>query len=67
MNDVVRNILTFFRRFADDNNLLDSSNNLKIIDYYLYKDLTELEKWSKKWLPKFNPTLTIDVYFNSKT
>lgn len=31
----------------------------------LYKDLTELEKWSQKWLLKFNPTKKIDVYFNS--
>lgn len=66
VNDVANNMLTFCTLFADDNSLQDSSENLKIIENNINKDLLELDNWSNKWLLKFNHTKTKVMYFNTK-
>lgn len=53
MNDVAYNKVIFCRLSADDNNVQDSSNNSKIIENNLEKDIKQLEKGSGKWLLEF--------------
>ncbi|XP_055995247.1 uncharacterized protein LOC125672352 isoform X1 [Ostrea edulis] len=59
-------MLSMCRLFADDNSLQQSSYNMLEIEYKLNYDLHILEKWSNKWLLKFNPSKTKAVYFSKK-
>ena len=67
VNDVSENMISLCRLFADDNSLQSSSYNVATIEYTLNHDLDILDKWSSKWLMKFNPSKTKALFFTLKS
>ena len=67
VNDVAKNVsISFCRLYADDNSLQNCSTNIDSIQLELNNDLNQLDKWSKQWLLKFNPSKTTAVLFSKK-
>ena len=66
VNDVAKNMSSFCRLYADDNSLQNCSTNIDSIQLELNNDLNQLDKWSKQWLLKFNPSKTTAVLFSKK-
>ncbi|PJE77717.1 hypothetical protein CI610_03355 [invertebrate metagenome] len=67
INDIVDNMNSISRLFADDTSLMYSSSSLLDIQRSLNNDLQKLNKWSQDWLTKFNPQKTdVLLITNSK-
>ena len=58
INDIVENLISLSRLFADDTSMSASSHSNDELKVTLNHDLSELIEWSKKWKVKFNPNKT---------
>ena len=54
INDIVADINTFIRLFADDTSLMISSANLLNDSVNLQRDINSISEWAKKWAVTFN-------------
>ncbi|MCG7883380.1 MAG: hypothetical protein JAY96_17510 [Candidatus Thiodiazotropha endolucinida] len=63
VNDIVDNLLSITRLFADDTSLASSSSNLADLEGILNHDLQVISIWAKQWLVDFNPAKTEAMLF----
>jgi len=61
--DVEENIISKMLLFADDSTVSYTYSIPKDAEEIIKKDLQQINKWSKQWLVKFNPSKTIFVNF----
>ena len=66
INDIVENLISLSRLFADDTSMSASSHSNDELKETLNHDLSELIEWSKKWKVKFNPDKTELVCIGKK-
>ena len=64
INDIVENLLSIVRLFADDTSLACSSASIRDIEGILNHDLLVLSTWRKQWLVDFNPSKTEAIIFS---
>jgi hypothetical protein len=62
VNDITESLLSIARLYADDSSLAVSSNNIEYIESTLNHDLHVISNWAQKWLVKFNPSKTDEVF-----
>ena len=71
INDIVTDIGSNIRLFADDTSLYIITDNPVSAAVDLNRDISTITTWANKWLVKFNPTKTesliISRYLNRKT
>ena len=58
INDIVNNITSNIRLFADDTSLYMIVDDPNITAMALNNDLSRIHEWAKKWLVSFNPSKT---------
>ena len=56
INDIVNNLTSNARLFADDTSLYVLVNNPNEAAVKLNDDLLKIDSWSKQWLVTFNPS-----------
>ena len=61
VNEIMENLLSLTRLFADDSSLFFSATNVKEI---LNHDLALISAWAKQWLVTFNPSKTEAILFS---
>jgi ribonuclease P/MRP protein subunit RPP40 len=66
INDIVDEIGTDIRLYADDSTLVGVSDNQHDNTTQLNENLSKINDWAKKWFITFNPSKTISLLF-SKT
>ena len=62
--DIVENLLSIVRLFADDTSLACSSASIRDIESILNYDLLVLSTWRKQWLVDFNLSKTEAIIFS---
>ena len=55
INDIVEDIHSHIRLFADDTSLYLIVNEPYVAAMQLHSDLTKIHLWAERWLVKFNP------------
>ena len=63
VNDIIDNLLSITRLFADDTSLAFTSSNLADLEGILNHDLQIISVWAKQWLVDFNPNKTEAMLF----
>ena len=63
VNDIIDNLLSITRLFADDTSLAFTSSNLADLEGILNHDLQIISVWAKQWLVDFNPHKTEAMLF----
>lgn len=66
INDIVENINSSIRLFADDTSLFIIVDNPVTAAAQLNSDLTKIHDWANKWLVKFNPAKSESMIFSRK-
>ena len=66
INDIVENINSSIRLFADDTSLNIMVDNPTEAATLLNSDLSKIHQWATKWLVKFNPAKSESVIFSRK-
>ena len=66
INDIVENINSSIRLFADDTSLYIIVDNPTEAANQLNSDLSDIHQWATKWLVKFNPAKSESVIFSRK-
>ena len=66
INDIVNEINTEIKLFADDASLYLSVDNPNDTAFLLNQDLNQIQRWSEKWLVKFNLNKTESMIISSK-
>ena len=66
INDIVEDIHSSIRLFADDTSLYIIVDNPVQAADQLNSDLTKIHQWFNKWLVKFNPTKSESIIFPRK-
>jgi hypothetical protein len=66
INDIVNEINAEIKLFADDTSLYLIGDNPNDTVFFLIQDLNQLQRWSEKWLVKFNPNKTETMVISSK-
>ena len=66
INDIVENINSSIRLFADDTSLYIIVDNPTQAAYQLNSDLLKIHQWATKWLVTFNPSKSESVIFSRK-
>ncbi len=66
INDIVNNIHSNIRLFADDTSLYIIVEDPISASTILNNDLETIHQWSEKWLVKFNPSKTETMLFSRK-
>ena len=66
INDIVEDIDSSIRLFADDTSLYIIVDNLVEASNQLNSDLLKIHLWATKWLVKFNPAKSESVIFSRK-
>ena len=66
VNDIVNEINTDIKLFADDTSLYLIVDNPNDTAFLLNQDLHQIQRWSEKWLVKFNPNKTETMVISSK-
>ena len=66
INDIVENINSSVRLFADDTSLYIIVDNPTQAAYQLNSDLLKIHQWATKWLVTFNPSISESVIFSRK-
>ena len=66
INDIVENIDSSIRLFADDTSLYIIVDNSVEAANQLNSDLSKIHQWATKWLVKFNPAKSETVIFSRK-
>ena len=67
INDIVENIMSVVRLFADDTSLSSSLDNAITRAETLNRDLVTIENWAKRWKMNFNVDKTEVVHFGKET
>jgi len=67
VNDIVDNLLSLTRLYADDSSLYYSASSIQDIEGIINHDLAVISQWAKTWLVKFNPNKTEVLFFLPKT
>ena len=63
VNDIVENLLSITRLFADDTSLAFTSSSFADLEGILNHDLRIISSWARRWLVDFNPSKTVAVLF----
>ena len=63
VDDIIDNLLSITRLFADDTSLTFTSSNLADLEGILNHDLQIISVWAKQWLVDFNPNKTEAMLF----
>ena len=63
VNDIIDNLLSIARLFADDTSLAFTTSNLPDLEGILNHDLQIISIWAKQWLVDFNPNKTEAILF----
>ena len=63
LNDIVENLLSITRLFADDTSLAFTSSSLANLESMLNHDLRIISSWARRWLIDFNPSKTVAKLF----
>ena len=63
INDIVENIHSSIRLFADDTSLYIIVDDPVDAAYQLNNDLLKIHEWAKQWLVKFNPAKSESMIF----
>ena len=66
INDIVENINSSIRLFADDTTLYIIVDNPVEAAYQLNSDLSKIHQWANQWLVTFNPSKSESVIFSRK-
>jgi ABC-type antimicrobial peptide transport system ATPase subunit len=66
INDIVNEINAEIKLFADDTSLYLIVDNPNDTAFLLNQDLNQLQRWSEKWLVKFNRNKTESMVISSK-
>ena len=66
INDIVNDIGTNIRLFADDTSLFIVVDNPMTVAVYPNSDLSVISQWAASWLVLFNPTKTDSLIFTRK-
>ena len=66
INDIVNEINAEIKLFADDTSLYLIVDNPNDTAFFLNQDLNQLQRWSEKWLVKFNPNKTETMATSNK-
>ncbi|MES9994358.1 MAG: reverse transcriptase family protein [Candidatus Thiodiazotropha sp.] len=66
INDIVENINSSIRLFADDTTLYIIVDNPVQAAYQLNSDLSKIHQWANQWLVTFNPSKSESVIFSRK-
>jgi hypothetical protein len=66
INDIVNEINAEMKLFADDTSLYLIVDNPSDTAFLLNQDLNQIQRWSEKWLVKFNPIKTETMVISSK-
>ena len=66
INDIVNEINAEIKLFADDTSLYLIVDNPSDTAFLLNQDLNEIQRWSEKWLVKFNLNKTESMVISSK-
>ena len=67
INDIVKEINSSIRLFADDTSLYVIVDNPQSAAYTLNNDLEKITQWSRLWLVDFNPAKTISMIVTRKS
>ena len=65
INDIIDNLQSIARLFADDTSMSQSSSNLTEIETVLNKDLDSILDWANSWKVQFNPQKTELLLFSN--
>ena len=63
VNDIVENLVSKIRYFADDTSLAFTSSNLADLEGILNHDLRIISSWARCWLVDFNLSETVAMLF----
>ena len=66
INDIVEDIQSTVRLFADDTSLYVIVDDPPTAANQLYSDLAKINSWAKKWLVTFDPSKSESVVFSRK-
>ena len=66
INDIVNNIRSFIRLFADDTTIYIIIDNPQTAAFILNTDLETINGWSHDWLVDFNPTKTSTLLISQR-
>jgi len=66
VNDIVNNLLSITRLFADDTSLSCTTSNLSDLEGIVNHDLHQINLWAKRWLVDFNPQKTEAILFTTQ-
>ena len=66
INDIVEDINSFIRLFADDTSLYVIVENPLVSAEILNSDIAKVHAWATKWLVTFNPPKTEEMIFSRK-
>ncbi|KAK3105198.1 hypothetical protein FSP39_019583 [Pinctada imbricata] len=66
INDIVSEIQSNIRLFADDTSLYIIIENPNTAALTLNSDLTKIHEWSEQWLVSFNPQKTVSMLLSKK-
>ena len=66
INDIVNEINAEIKLFADDTSLYLIVDNPSDTAFLLNQDPNQIQRWSEKWLVKFNPNKTETMVISSK-
>jgi hypothetical protein len=66
VNDIVENLLSITRLFADDTSLSCTTSVLADLEGILNHDLCLINVWAKRWLVDFNPQKTEATLFTTQ-
>ena len=66
INDIVEDINSFIRLFADDTSLYVIVENPFVSAEILNSDIAKVHAWATKWLVTFNPLKTEEMIFSRK-
>ena len=67
INDIVEDIHSNIRLFADDTSLYLIVNEPYVAAMQLNSDLTKIHLWAERWLVKFNPAKSESILISRKT
>jgi hypothetical protein len=66
INDIVSEINAEIKLFTDDTSLYLIVDNPSDTAFLLNQDLNQIQRWSEKWLVKFDPNKTETMVISSK-
>ena len=66
INDIVNEINAEIKLFTDNTSLYLIVDNPSDTDFLLNQDLNQMQRWSEKWLAKFNPNKAESMVIPSK-